>query len=278
VNAGEVALIASATLLIGSADFFGGVAARRSAPMAVAAWSQALGVPGLLAIAAAVGGSLIASDLALGVAAGAGSALGVSALYIGFARSAVGVVAPTAATIAAVIPIVAGLILGERPGVVAAIGIGMGIGAIILVGSTPADAPGVPKGLMIGFIAGLGFGVMVIAYAATSVEGGLWSAVSGRFAAALFVTTAVIVTGTNPRIMGSARVPTVLAGVLASVGMAAFVTVSQTADLIVLGVALGLFPTVTVLLAAVFIRERLIPTQWMGVGLAAVAVTLISVG
>jgi drug/metabolite transporter (DMT)-like permease len=278
VNAGEVALIASATLLIGSADFFGGVAARRSAPMAVAAWSQALGVPGLLAIAAAVGGSLIASDLALGVAAGAGSALGVSALYIGFARSAVGVVAPTAATIAAVIPIVAGLILGERPGVVAAIGIGMGIGAIILVGSTPADAPGVPKGLMIGFIAGVGFGVMVIAYAATSVEGGLWSAVSGRFAAALFVTTAVIVTGTNPRIMGSARVPTVLAGVLASVGMAAFVTVSQTADLIVLGVALGLFPTVTVLLAAVFIRERLIPTQWMGVGLAAVAVTLISVG
>lgn len=273
-----MALIASATLLIGSADFFGGVAARRSAPMAVAAWSQAIGVPGLLAIASVVGGSLIATDLALGMAAGAGSALGVSALYIGFARSAVGVVAPTAATTAAVVPIIAGLILGERPGVVAAVGIGLGIGAIILVGSTPADVPGVSKGLIIGLIAGLGFGAMVIAYAATSVESGLWSAVSGRLAAALFVTTAVIVTGTNARITRSARVPTVLAGGLASVGMAAFVTVSQTADLIVLGVALGLFPTVTVLLAAFFIRERLIPTQWMGVGLAAVAVTLISVG
>lgn len=273
-----MALVASATVLIGSADFLGGVAARRSAPMAVAAWSQALGVPGLVVIGAVVGGSFIAADVALGLAAGAGSALGVSTLYIGFARSAVGVVAPTAAMTAAVVPIVAGLTLGERPSVIAAIGIGMGIGAIILVGSTSADASRAPKGLMLGFVAGLGFGAMVIAYAATSVESGLWSAVSGRFAAALLVTTAVIVTGTNPRIMRSARLPTVLAGVLASVGMAAFVTVSQTADLIVLGVALGLFPTVTVLLAALFIRERLIPRQWMGVGLAAVAVTLISIG
>lgn len=278
MNPGDVALIAWATLLIGSADFFGGVAARRSAPMAVAAWSQALGVPGLVAIAAAVGGSLIATDVALGLAAGAGSALGVSALYIGFTRSAVGVVAPTAATTAAVVPIIAGLVLGERPGVVAAIGIGAGIGAIILVGSTPADTSRTSEGLMLGLVAGLGFGAMVIAYAATSVESGLWSAVSGRMAAAVLTTTAVIVTRANPRIIRTARVPTVLAGVLASVGMAAFVTVSQTADLIVLGVALGLFPTVTVLLAALFIRERLLPTQWMGVGLAAVAVTLISVG
>lgn len=278
MNPGDLALIATATLLIGSADFFGGVAARRSAPMAVAAWSQALGIPGLAAIATVVGGSLIATDVALGLAAGAGSALGVSALYIGFARSAVGVVAPTAATTAAVVPIIAGLILGERPGVVAAVGISVGIGAIILVGFTPADPSGTPQGLMLGFVAGLGFGVMVIAYAATSVESGLWSAVSGRFAAALLATAALALTGANPRITRSARVPTVLAGVLASVGMAAFVTVSQTADLIVLGVALGLFPTVTVLLAALFIGERLIPTQWMGVGLAAVAVTLISVG
>ncbi len=273
-----MALITVATLLVGSADFFGGVAARRSAPMAVAAWSQALGVPGLAMIAVAVGGSYLTTDVALGLAAGAGSALGVSALYIGFARSAVGVVAPTAATTAAVAPIVVGLITGERPGVVAAIGIAVGIVAIVLVGSTPGEASGTPRGLMLGFVAGLGFGTMVIAYAATSVESGLWSAVSGRLAAALLLTTAVIVTRTNPRIMPSARWATVLAGVLASVGMAAFVTVSQTADLIVLGVALGLFPTVTVLLAAVIIRERLIPTQWMGVGLAAVAVTLISIG
>jgi EamA domain-containing membrane protein RarD len=60
--------------------------------------------------------------------------------------------------------------------------------------------------------------------------------------------------------------------------MGAFVTVSQTVDLLVLGVALGLFPTVTVLLATVFLQEKLSWSQWLGVGAAGVAVILINVG
>ena len=48
--------------------------------------------------------------------------------------------------------------------------------------------------------------------------------------------------------------------------------------LIILGVALGLFPVVTVLLASAYLKERLSATQWVGVAMAAVAVTLISVG
>jgi EamA domain-containing membrane protein RarD len=60
--------------------------------------------------------------------------------------------------------------------------------------------------------------------------------------------------------------------------MGAFVAVSQTADLILLGVALGLFPVVTVLLAAVFLGERLARTQWLGVVSAAIAVAMVSMG
>ena len=276
MEAAEVLLIAVATVFIGSADLFGGVAARRSSPFASAAWSQALGVPVLFAVALVVGGELIGRDLLLGLAAGCGAAVGVGALYIGFTRAAMGVVAPTAATVAAGVPIIIGLVGGERPSALGLIGLALAVVAIVAVGFVPGERPTL-AGMAFGGASGVGFGTMVIAYAATTSDSGLWSAVAGRTTAALLAGIAVVAVGTDWRLTVDARLPAALSGVLAAFGMAAFVTVSQTADLVVLGVALGLFPTMTVLLAAVFLKERLAPTQWAGVALAATAVALISV-
>ena len=276
MEAAEVLLIAVATVFIGSADLFGGVAARRSSPFASAAWSQALGVPVLFAVALVVGGELIGRDLLLGLAAGCGAAVGVGALYIGFTRAAMGVVAPTAATVAAGVPIIIGLVGGERPSALGLIGLALAVVAIVAVGFVPGERPTL-AGIAFGGASGVGFGTMVIAYAATTSDSGLWSAVAGRTTAALLAGIAVVAVGTDWRLTVDARLPAALSGVLAALGMAAFVTVSQTADLVVLGVALGLFPTMTVLLAAVFLKERLAPTQWAGVALAATAVALISV-
>ena len=276
MEAAEVLLIAVATVFIGSADLFGGVAARRSSPFASAAWSQALGVPVLFAVALVVGGELIGRDLLLGLAAGCGAAVGVGALYIGFTRAAMGVVAPTAATVAAGVPIIIGLVGGERPSALGLIGLALAVVAIVAVGFVPGERPTL-AGMAFGGASGVGFGTMVIAYAATTSDSGLWSAVAGRTTAALLAGIAVVAVGTDWRLTVDARLPAALSGVLAALGMAAFVTVSQTADLVVLGVALGLFPTMTVLLAAVFLKERLAPTQWAGVALAATAVALISV-
>ncbi len=276
MEAAEVLLIAVATVFIGSADLFGGVAARRSSPLASAAWSQALGVPVLLVVALIVGGELIGRDLLFGLAAGCGAAVGVGALYIGFTKAAMGVVAPTAATVAAGVPIIVGLVGGERPSAPGVIGLALAVVAIVAVGFVPGERPTL-AGIAFGGASGVGFGTMVIAYAATTSDSGLWSAVVGRSTAALLAGVAVVAMRTDWRLTFDARVPAALSGVLAALGMAAFVTVSQTADLVVLGVALGLFPTMTVLLAAVFLKERLAPTQWAGVALAATAVALISV-
>lgn len=274
----EIGLVAIATILIGSADFFGGVASRRSAPISVAAWSQAVGVPVLVVAALVVGGEPIGRDLLIGVAAGFGAAVGVSCLYLGFARSSVGIVAPTAATVAAALPIVVGLTSGERPGAVVSGGLLVGLVAIVLVGYVPGDRRHAAAGLSLGVASGSGFGAMVIAYAATSSDSGLWSAVSGRSVAAVVAGIAVVVLGAEARVSVDARSATALAGLLAAFGMAAYVTASQTAELVVLGVALGLFPTVTVVLAAIFLREPMRRSQWAGVVAAALAVALISLG
>ena len=273
----ELVLVAIAVLFIGAADAFGGHASRRAAPFSVAAWSQALGIPVVLLGALVIGGELLARDLLLGMVAGCGSALGVVALYRGFRVASVGIVAPIASAVAAALPIILGLTAGERPSLLVAGGVLLAVSSIFLVSYVPSEGGFSLSGILHGIVSGVGFGVMVIAYAATSEASGIWSAVSGRTTAAVVAGLAVVVTRAEVRIPPGVRSSTTLAGVLAAVGMVAFVTVSQTADLIVLGVTLGLFPTTTVVFAAMFLRDRLSHSQWLGIGAAAVAVTLMSI-
>ncbi|MGI9528099.1 MAG: EamA family transporter [Acidimicrobiia bacterium] len=277
MSADHIVLAIVATLSVGSADLFGGIASRRSTPLAVAAWSQGIGVPIVALVAVAVGGQLLAADLALGVVAGVGSAVGVGALYRGFVHSDVGIVAPVAATTAAVLPMLVGFATGDRPTMLMMVGLGLAIVAIFLVGYVPGSDHGV-TGIVYGLVSGLGFGCMVLAYAATSEESGIWSAVAGRLSATVLLAAVVLLTRSAWRIASDARLPTALAGVLAAVGMGAFVAVSQTAELFVLGVILGMFPVVTVILAAILLKEKLLASQWLGVALAGVAVVLINLG
>lgn len=278
MGASQVLLVAVATLLIGTADAFGGQAARRAPPITVAMWSQALGIPILIGVAVGVGGAFILRDLMLGTVAGIGSSIGVMALYRGFSVAPVGIVAPVASTVAAVLPIGVGLIEGERPSAVVGAGIVVALVAIVLVSYVPAGGDHTRGALVHGVVAGVGFGGVVIAYAATTPASGLWSAVSGRVSATLVALIAVLVLGTGLRIVRTAWAGTITSGVLASSGMAAFVAVSQTTELLILGVALGMFPTVTAVVAAVVLKDRLRVSQWMGIGLATIAVTLISIG
>ncbi|MDA2979083.1 MAG: EamA family transporter [Actinomycetota bacterium] len=264
--------------LIGSADFFGGIASKRSNPFSVAAWSQWAGFPVIAVVAVVVGSDVIAKDVLLGVAAGVGSGVGVLALYRGFSVGAIGVVAPIAATFAAMLPIVVGLVAGERPSGIVSVGLVLGLVSVVLVGYVPRTAHLSMESLVHGLVSGAGLAAMVIAYSSTSDESGLTSAVAGRLTAATIATLAAIAIRAPLKVSRDAVASTVLAGVLAGVGMGFFVTASQQGDLILVGVAIALFPAVTVVLAALFLHERLARTQWFGIVLAFFAVAAISIG
>lgn len=263
---------------IGSADFFGGIAAKKSSPFAVAAWSQWVGLPVIALVAVIVGGELIARDAALGLVAGLGSGVGVILLYRGFSVGTVGIVAPVAATSAAILPIAIGLAIGERPSTLVAIGLVGGVLSVVLVGYVPGAAALSLTSVMHGLLSGVGFAGMVIAYSATSEASGLTPAVTGRLAASIVATAVMVVMGHSRQVERSSWVPTILAGVLAGIGMGAYITASQQGELIIVGVAIALFPAVTVVLAAIFLHERLAASQWLGIAMAVGAVALISIG
>src|SRR4051812_34040470 len=104
-------------LFYGTADFLGGVAARRSAALAATAFAQGTGlVVVALALPFFPGAPLLLAEAGWGVGAGLTGALGVALLYYGLAVGRVSVVAPVTAVCAIAIPVLVASALGERPG------------------------------------------------------------------------------------------------------------------------------------------------------------------
>src|SRR5438270_2583744 len=125
-----VVLALAASLAWGTADFGGGLLARRFHVVAVAVVSQAAGFVALVVVAAAVG-SLNGEGVLIGLLAGVGGGTGLAAFYRALAVGTVSVVAPIAACGAAV-PLVLGLASGDNPSAVALVGAVVALGGAVM--------------------------------------------------------------------------------------------------------------------------------------------------
>ena len=135
-------LALAAAAFYGAADFTGGVAARSVTAVVVVLVSQGAGLLTLAALMPFLSDAEpIRADLMWGVAAGISGGVGVALLYRALAIGAMAVVAPTTAVCAVTIPVIVAVILGERPGMWAGIGIVLGIVSILLVSQQPASDP-----------------------------------------------------------------------------------------------------------------------------------------
>lgn len=275
----SLALAAAATILIGTADFFGALASRHGRPIAVAGWSQILGVPAVAVALLLVGGTLTRSDLAWGAASGIGIGLGLMALYIGFFVAPVGVVAPVAAVVTVAVPVVYGLAIGERPSLTSLLGIALAVPAVALVGAAGGPtAEHRTTGIVYGIAAGIGFGIGLALLSNTSTDSGLWPLLPTRFAAGASILLFGLVRRRPLAPLRPSWSPAVAATLFGVAGMSFFTVAVQRGPVVLVGTVTAMFPAVTVALAAVVLRERLRSTQWVGVVLALAAITLISLG
>ena len=83
------ALALLSSMLYGTADFLGGISARRGPLLTVTAWTQLVGVLPLVLFAALAPGVTRAPDLLWGVGAGASGGAGVLLLYSALASGTV---------------------------------------------------------------------------------------------------------------------------------------------------------------------------------------------
>ncbi len=274
----------TSALVFGVGDFMGGMASRRVRALVVASWSQLVGLAGIVLLVAVVlpSATPTAADLAWGVAAGLVGAVGLLLLYSALASGPMSVAAPITAVFSALVPLVVGLTLGERPGPLAAVGVALALPAIVFI-AQGEEPPGLPhrtkatvRDLVPAFGAGLGFGLFFVFLQRTSASAGLWPLVSARSVSMLALFTLTVVTpGPVALVRGTHRLA-IACGVCDAGANALYLAAVNRGLLSLVAVLAALYPASTVVLARVVLKERMRRIQLIGLGLAAVAAALVA--
>ena len=219
--------------------------------------------------------------IAWGLASGLAGGTGTLVLYRGLARGQMSVVGPVSAVGAAVFPVLAGVALGERPGLLAVAGVLAALPAIVLVAASGALRARLGRGLLGGGVlegvgAGLAFGILFIGLAQAGRNAGLWPVASEQTGTLLPVLLVAVKTRVPLRIPVRAAGLPVLAGASGMAATLAYFYATHFSMLAVAAVIVSLYPGATVLLARVVLHERFSLAQRAGLGLCALAVAAIA--
>jgi drug/metabolite transporter (DMT)-like permease len=275
----SVLALASA-LCWGVGDFFGGLASRRVAVLAVLAISQAIGLAGLLVWVTASGDPFPGVGKLL-PAAGAGLAglIGLGALYRGLAVGAMGIVAPISAA-SPVVPLVVDASRGDTPQGFQWLGIALvlvGIVALSLEPSGDGDRR-LAAGAALAVVAALGFGLFIVGIDAGADESAAWAVVAARATSVSFALATVLVLRTSLR--PPRRVlPMIVAVGVFDTGANVFVAAATThGSAGIVAVLSALYPLVTVVLAWLVLGEHLPIGKRLGGGVALLGAALVAAG
>ena len=277
-----VALALTASLLWGLADFMGGLYSRRTSAIVVLLVGQVAGLAGAVALALALGVPAPDADvLAPGVLAGAGTALGIGAFYRALAVGTMSIVAPIAATGAAV-PVLVGYALGEAPSGPQTAGMLVAVVGVVVASrsSGEPDAAGAAsaRGVGLAVVAALGIGLGLVGLDAAAESSVLWSVIVTRAVAGASLLGVALGTRTQARLTPRHLLALALVGALDATAVGLLALATTTGLLGVVSVLGSLYPLITVVLAQLLLGERLSAAQAAGVGTALAGVLLIAAG
>ncbi|MBD5605345.1 MAG: DMT family transporter [Candidatus Eremiobacteraeota bacterium] len=267
-----------AAAVYGGADFYGGLASKKTAATTVVILSQLAGVVVLALAWLVLPGRFYASDVGWGVAAGVAGGAAIACLYAALAVGRMGVVSPITAVIGASVPVVVGFAFGERPAPLALAGIALAFVAVALV-SANAETRRISfaePGLALAVGSGTAIGFLYVFLARGHADGGL------ALLAATRVTSLAMLVAYGAARRESLRpapgsLPTILlAGALDMGANVLYIVASRHGLLAVVAVLTSLYPASTVALARIVLKERLETMQWFGVACAACGVALIA--
>jgi drug/metabolite transporter (DMT)-like permease len=264
----------------GISDFLGGLQSRRISAITVLLVSQPVGLVLALAVALAAGGDpLSAHDTVIAVGAGAAAVLALGAFYRAMALGSVSVVA-TIGALGVLVPVAAGVIQGDRPAAIQAIGAAAGLAGVVLVAREPDPEWRAAGRTSVGLaaLAALGFGTFFLGLDATAGRQPAWTIVAVRCGGVATLLIAAAYARPSMRIE-SGLLPALLAiGCLDVLANSLFAVATNHGLLSLVAVAGSLYSAVTVLLARFVLGERLAAIQRAGVVVALLGVSLIAAG
>jgi drug/metabolite transporter (DMT)-like permease len=262
----------------GAADFTGGIASRRTGAYLAVLYGEAVGLPAILAISLVMREPL--PQFSIWLPAMIGGILGSSGLlllYHAMTKGLMSIATPVSALLAALIPVIIGSFIEAPAGPPAVLGFVFALAAVWLISQSQAgiqDLLAHLRALQLPLLAGIGFGLYFVLMHISTRHATYWPMVASRTGGVLILTVYVLLSRTSWKANKAAYVLIVLNGLLDIGGNIFFVLAGQAGRLDVSAVLSSLYPGATVLLAWVFLRERLSRTQWAGILAALVAIVL----
>ena len=274
--AAGLGLVAAGTW--GGSDFVGGLGARRAPALLVVCSGHLVSLLVLLAVCLGMRLALPGSHpLIYAAVGGAEGAVALAVFYRALAMGAMGLTAALTGLLTALVPVLFSLFHDGLPTPLTASGLALGCVAIWLISHSPtAEGAGAPPlALLLGALSGIGFGIQLILFKMASGEGLLWPMTAARAAGVLAMV--LVLLARPPK--GAWRgfwLTGIAAGMLDTLGNLIYFRATELGRLDVAAVVCSMYPAGTILLAALVLREWPTRRQIGGMGVALVAVMLLS--
>ncbi|NPE30214.1 DMT family transporter [Methanococcoides sp. SA1] len=261
----------------GAADFGGGFASKRTNEYYVVILMQAVGLI-LLPILAIVFSEQFPQNGGIfwGFVAGVAGSLGLVLLYRALSQGKMGVVAPISAIVTVALPVMYGASKEGLPSVYQMVGFVVALVAMWLISSSDDNGDIRRQDIVLPLLAGVGFGIFFISVDMFSEDAVFWPLTVAKASSVITILLISILTGSKGLPARGALPLIILAGIFDAGGNLFFALASQVGRVDIATVVASLYPASTVLLAWIFLKERLALKQWTGVVLALVAIVFIS--
>lgn len=261
----------------GTSDFLGGLISRRYPSYTVVFTSQVGGTIAYILLVVLTHEALPAPQyLLFGMMGAVSGVIGINLLYRSLASGTMSLVAPISAIVATIIPVIWSILQQGSPSLVRWAGFLLALVAVWLISSSGSLREVQWQAIRQPALAGLCFGITFTFISEATKVSLFWPLIALRVTSLPIVLAACWVSGV-PAFVRPRDLPlTMMSGVLDAIANATFAVAAQLGRLDVASVLSSLYPAGTVFLAALVLRERIQRHQWIGMGLALVAVVLIT--
>jgi len=277
----------ASALTYGVADFFGGLAAKRTAAVVVTAFAALVGLAVLVPAAFLIPARASFDAFLWGGLSGITGAVAIFLLYAALAIGPMSILSPLTAVLSALVPMTWGLLGGERLPWWGYVALGGVLVAIVLVGFVPEKGAVRPRlrGLVYATFSGILIGCFFILVDRAPADSGLYPIVANRIVASVILVAVLVVLLVRARRRGVPPFPglrgawglIVACGIADAAANVLILTGLRMGDLTVMSVLAALYPGGTIALAAIVLRERIAPVQWVGLLLALASAAVLAV-
>ncbi len=271
----------------GYADFVGAIASKKVRPLAVTTVAFSFGLLLALIFSIPMGASFEPSVIQIGIYAGVCSAAAITFLYAALALGPISITSPMTAVLSALIPVVIDLSTGEQLSELALVALALILIAVVLVAFVPGKDVRLPslRATLYSVGAGLGFAGIFIFLDLAPADSGLGVLVVMRIVGIAILLAGLVLlfmAGKSKSVIEKTVFSAgtiwlvLLAGLGDVTGNVFFIIATREGALAVAAVLTSLYPVGTILLARIFLKEKIAISQNIGIALAIGACALLA--